>query len=40
MTRVIIDLEFDEKPAEADVINYLNELIDNRCLSYREVNDE
>ena len=41
MTRVIIDLEFDEKPTEADVINYLNELIDNECLSFREeVNDE
>jgi len=40
MTRVIIDLEFDEKPTEADVINYLNELIDNDCLSYREVTNE
>lgn len=40
MTRVIIDLEFDEKPTKADVINYLNELIDNDCLGYREVSNE
>ena len=40
MTRIIIDLEFDEKPTEADVIDYLNELIDNECLSFREVTYE
>ena len=32
--KVIIELEFDERPTEADVINYLNELIDNECLGY------
>ena len=37
MTKVIIDLEFDEKPTKADVINYLNELIHNDCLSYSEI---
>ena len=39
MVRVIIDLEFDEKPTKADVINYLIELIANDCLSYTEVDN-
>jgi hypothetical protein len=30
----IIELEFDDKPNDADVYNYLNELMDNDCLSY------
>lgn len=35
MKRVTITLEFDRNDiTEADVINYLNELIDNDCLSY------
>jgi hypothetical protein len=34
MNRVIIELEFDDKPTDADVYNYLNELMDNDCLSY------
>jgi len=42
MDRVIIELEFDDKPTNADVYNYLNELMDNDCLGYKikEVNDE
>jgi hypothetical protein len=32
--KVIIELEFDDKPNDADVYNYLNELMDNDCLSY------
>ena len=35
MNRVIIELEFDDKPTDADVYNYLNELMDNDCLGYR-----
>jgi hypothetical protein len=31
MNRVIIELEFDDKPTDADVYNYLNELMDNDC---------
>ena len=39
--KIIIELEFDERPDEAEVINYLNELIDNDCLGYyEEVDDE
>ena len=34
MNRVIIELEFDDKPTDADVYNYLNELMDNDCLGY------
>jgi hypothetical protein len=33
-SKVIIELEFDDKPNDADVYNYLNELMDNDCLSY------
>lgn len=39
MTKVIIELEFDsEDVSDADVINYLNELIENDMLGY-EVKD-
>ena len=36
MTKVIIELEFEgnDEVTDADVINYLNELIDNDCLSF------
>ena len=34
MNKVIIELEFDDKPTDADVYNYLNELMDNECLGY------
>ena len=34
MHRVIIELEFDDKPTDTDVYNYLNELMDNDCLGY------
>ncbi len=35
MTKVIIELEFEtDDITEADVINYLNELIDNDCLAF------
>ena len=35
MPRVIITLEFeDDDIDDAEVINYLNELIDQNCLSY------
>ena len=34
MNKVIIELEFNDKPNDADVYNYLNELMDNDCLSY------
>jgi len=34
MYRATIELEFNQKPTEADVINYLNELIDNDCLGF------
>ena len=38
MTRVIIDLEFDyDNVTEADVINYVNELIENDCLAFEIV---
>ena len=38
--KIIIELEFDERPDEAEVINYLNELIDNDCLGYYEESDD
>ena len=39
--KIIIELEFDERPDEAEVINYLNELIYNDCLGYyEEVSDD
>jgi len=39
MATVSIELEFDsDEPSNADVINYLNELIENDMLNY-EVND-
>ena len=35
MPKVIITLEFeDDDIDDAEVINYLNELIDQKCLSY------
>ena len=39
MTKVIIELEFDNhknnyEVSDAEVINYLQELIDNDCLAY------
>jgi len=35
MTTVIIELDFENDDiACCDVINYINELIDNDCLSY------
>ena len=38
MTRVIIELEFDDDDVtEADVINYVNELIENDCLAFEIV---
>jgi len=49
MNKIIIELEFDERPNEAEVINYLNDLItlplkgskmvvlDKNCLGYYEV---
>ena len=39
MTKVIIELEFegDDEVTEADVINYLNELIDNDCLAFSKL---
>ena len=47
MTRVIIELEFDNRKNnyevnDAEVYNYLQELIDNDCLTYtkKEVTDE
>jgi hypothetical protein len=42
MNKVIIELEFNDKPNDADVYNYLNELMDNDCLSYeiKETEDE
>ena len=42
MNKVIIELEFDDKPTDADVYNYLNELMDNDCLGYeiKENEDE
>ena len=47
MSKVIIELEFDNRKnnyqiTDAEVYNYLNELIENDCLSYEieEMNDE
>ena len=37
--KIIIELEFDERPCEAEVINYLNELIANDCLGFYEKQD-
>ena len=35
MTRVIIEMEFEnDEVTEADVINYVNELIENDCLAF------
>ena len=35
MARVIIELEFEaDDVTEADVINYVNELIENDCLAF------
>ena len=40
MPKVIITLEFeDDDIDDAEVINYLNELIDQNCLSY-EIEDK
>jgi len=36
MARIVIELEFDNKPTDADVINYLNELLDNDQLVWHE----
>tara|TARA_R110000823_G_scaffold282406_1_gene400616 strand:+ start:42 stop:173 length:132 start_codon:yes stop_codon:yes gene_type:complete len=36
--KVIIELEFDQPPTKLDVINYLNELIADDCLSYENSN--
>ena len=39
--KIIIELEFDERPEEAEGSNYVNELIYNYCLGYyEEVDDE
>jgi hypothetical protein len=47
MTKVIIELEFDNRKnnyliTDAEVYNYLNELIENDCLSYeiKEINND
>jgi hypothetical protein len=37
MNRVIIELEFDDKPTDADVYNYLNNYADNED-SYEDLN--
>ena len=38
VTRVIIELEFEaDDVTEADVINYVNELIENDCLAFEIV---
>lgn len=34
MNRVIIELEFDDKPTDADVYNYLNDLMNSDSLGY------
>tara|TARA_R100000231_G_scaffold13312_2_gene14827 strand:- start:954 stop:1100 length:147 start_codon:yes stop_codon:yes gene_type:complete len=44
MSKVIIELEFDNRKnnyqiTDAEVYNYLNELIENDCLSY-EIKEE
>ncbi len=33
--RVIIELEFEETPTQADVEDYLGDLINNDCLDWR-----
>jgi hypothetical protein len=42
MSKVIIELEFNDNPTNEDVYNYLKELMDNDCLSYeiKENEDE
>jgi len=41
MTKVIIELTFEsDEVTEADVINYLNELIEQDCLDYEEEKDD
>ena len=47
MSKVIIELEFDNRKnnyeiTDAEVYNYLNELIENNCLGYeiKETEDE
>jgi len=32
--KIIIELEFEETPSQADVENYLNDLMDNNCLAW------
>jgi hypothetical protein len=34
MSKVIIELEFNDNPTNEDVYNYLKELMDNDCLGY------
>jgi len=34
MMKVIIELDFEEKPSQADVENYLKELMYNNCLDW------
>tara|TARA_R100000808_G_C2043745_1_gene82213 strand:+ start:410 stop:544 length:135 start_codon:yes stop_codon:yes gene_type:complete len=34
MYTVTIELEFENKPSEADVLNYLNEIIDDDMVGY------
>ena len=40
MIRVFIELEFEaNEVSEADVYNYLNELMENDCLDWRVINN-
>ena len=40
MTKVVIELEFDHDDVDnAEIYNYLNELMENECLSW-EIEDE
>ena len=40
--KVFIELEFEERPSQAEVENYLHELMDNNCLDWyvEEENDD
>jgi hypothetical protein len=34
MMKIFIELDFEETPSQADVENYLNELMSNNCLDW------
>jgi len=38
--KIFIELDFEETPSQADVENYLNELMSNNCLDWYTYTEE